>query len=217
MNRKHILSGFTVLAVGLLAGDTAWAQYCSTATSTPCYQAKQDNPNRQYQLAWESPYACDDETRAGADAWANAGSRFNPTWNTTFYSGKRVPGTSGYQVTFQPGADFYNTGAIAESPYGKSVASFTIDGKVIPVVDDSDVMVNSDFWASGKLDCEATAPTSTQYDLAEIIAHEFGHVAGMYHLTSSTCATYQYGQLRVAFDGLCTTEKNGAVRLYGAK
>lgn len=216
MNRKPILFVLTLLASALYAGETVWAQAC-TASSTPCYQAKQDNPNRQYQLAMESPYACDDETRTGADAWANAGSKFNPTWNTTFYYGKRVPGTPGYQITFQPNADFYNSGANAETHYGSSVGSVTIGGKTIPVVNDADVMVNSDSWASGKFECEAAAPTSTQYDLARTIAHEFGHVAGMYHLTSSACATYQYGQPGVAFSSLCSTEKSGAVTLYGAK
>lgn len=217
MNRKHILFAVGFLASVVLASETAWAN-CTTATSTPCYQAKQDNPDRQYQLAWESPYECDDETRAGADAWAAAGSRFNPTWNTTFWEGKRVPNTPGYQIRFQPNIDFTNSGANAETHYSTySVGAFTIGGKTIAVVNDADVMVNSDHWANNWFECGAAAPSSTQRDLARTIAHEFGHVAGMGHLTSTACALYYKAQPGVAWGSLCSTEKNGAVSLYGAR
>lgn len=195
---------------------TAAAQYCPTVTATPCLQAKQNANSRNYQIGFENPYQCDDEIDAAAAAWSAAGSRFRAVKDAEFWNGPRVANTPKYQVTFEPTAKFYNSTALAESPYGRSVASFYIDGRNIPVVDDSDIMVNSDKWAAGSFECDSTAPSGGKYDMAEIVAHEFGHVVGQNHVNTTTCVTYQYGQYNVAYDGLCTAEKNAAVRLYGA-
>ena len=182
------------------------------------YIAKLDTPNQQYQLAWESPPMCDDETHNAITLWSNAGSKFNaPRWIYDYWYGKQVKGSFRIQTTFQPGTDMYTAGRVAETRYGNSVGSFTIGGKVIPVVDDADIVVNNDYWANNTLECGDTAPAYNQFDGGRIIAHEAGHVIGQDHLTSTACALYTYAQYAVAMGPLCTTEKNGIVALYGAK
>jgi hypothetical protein len=202
--------------VGTPFVGTAAAQYCPTVTSTPCLQAKQNANTRNYQIGYENPYQCDDEIDTAASAWNAAGSRFRAYKDPDFWYGYRVAGTTKYQVTFEPTSHFYNSTALAETPYGRSVASFYIDGRNIPVVDDADIMVNSDKWASGSFDCDSVATSGNKFDMAEIVAHEFGHLVGQNHVNVTTCVTYQYGQYNVSYDGLCTAEKNAAVRLYGA-
>jgi hypothetical protein len=91
-----------------------------------------------------------------------------------------------------------------------------IEGRNIPVVDDADIMVVSDKRAAGSFDCDPVAASGNKFDMAEIVAHEFGHLVGQNHVNVTTCVTYQYGQYNVNYDGLCTAEKNAAVRLYGA-
>ena len=193
----------------------AQSTYCPSTTSTSCLQAKQNVNSRNYQIGFDNPIACDDEIQSAANLWRNAGSRFSTQQDAEYWYGKRVPGTNKYQVTFQPGADFYNSGALAETPYGNSVAGYNIDGKTIPVVDDADIMVNSDKWAAGSFDCGSAAPTSNEYDLGRIVAHEFGHLTGQAHVSAPACATYTYGQKGVAIGALCTTEVSALRRLYG--
>ena len=212
------LMTFTVASTPLLIATPAMAQstYCPTVTSTPCLQAKQNVNSRTFQIGFENPVTCDDEIITAAAVWTSGGSKFSTTKDSAYWSGKRVAGTPKYQITFQPGADFYNTTALAETPYGNSVAGFAIDGKTIPVVDDADILVNSDKWAAGTIECASSAPTASQYDLAALLAHEFGHLTGQNHVTVTTCATYTYGQPGKAYYGVCAAEKSALVRLYGA-
>lgn len=100
--------------------------------------------------------------------------------------------------------------------YGDSVAGWTRpDGVIIPVVNDADIVVNNDKWASGEIECSPTVYT-TKYDLTRTMAHEFGHAVGLNHNTQTACATYRYGQ-KTAFSSLCVPEKDAAKTLYGVK
>ena len=86
---------------------------------------------------------------------------------------------------------------------------------MIPVVDDADIVVNKDKYASGTIECSPTAYT-TKYDLTRTMAHEFGHAVGLNHNTNTACATYKYGQM-VVFGSLCTPEKEAAKTMYGVR
>lgn len=201
-----------VLALGSAAQVSA---QCSTVTSTVCYLAKQNVNVRNYQIGYENPFDCDDEIRLAASLWNAAGSRWQTAEDAQYWYGDRIAGTPKYQITFEPSSHMYTPTANAEAPYGSSVGSHTIDGKTIPVVNDSDMIINLDRWAAGHLECADAAPTASQYDLGRTITHEMGHWVGMNHLTLTDCATYQYGQPGKPITSLCTTEKNGAIRLYG--
>lgn len=100
--------------------------------------------------------------------------------------------------------------------YGDSVGGWKRpDGVTIPIVNDADIVVNYDKYASGEIECTPTTYT-TKYDLTRTLAHEFGHVVGLNHNAQTACATYRYGQ-RIAFGSLCTPEKEAAKTLYGVK
>lgn len=207
----------TVAAAALAFGAAGQvAASCTTVSSTVCYLAKQNANFRYFQIGYENPPECDDEIRTASTFWTNAGSRWQTAQDADFWYGDRVAGTPKYQVTFEPGSHMYTPTANAEAPFGSSVGSMTIDGKTIPIVNDSDMIINADKWAAGNFECADAAPASTVYDLTRTITHEMGHWVGMNHLTLSDCATYQYGQPGKPITSLCTTEKNGAIRLYGA-
>jgi len=98
--------------------------------------------------------------------------------------------------------------------YGNSVGSWTRpDGTAVPVVNDADIVVNEDRYASGTIECSATV-YSNKYDLTRTMAHEFGHAVGLNHNTNTACATYKVAQM-IAFSSLCTPEKDAARTIYG--
>lgn len=123
----------------------------------------------------------------------------------------------GTQIVFNTAAEMGSYGTDnAVTFYGDSVGSWQRpDGVTIPVVNDADIVVNNDKYASGEIECVPTVYT-IKYDLTRTMAHEFGHVVGLNHNTQTACATYRYGQ-KIAFGTLCTPEKDAAKTLYGIK
>lgn len=179
-------------------------------------QAKQQAANNPYQISIYAPAECDDEINAAALAWTNDGSNFGLE-DFSYYGSNYVTAgaQSGFQIVFNTSAEMGIYGADnAVQFYGNSVGSWTRpDGVVIPVVNDSDIVVNNDKYVSGTIECSPTVYT-TKYDLTRTMAHEFGHSVGLNHNTNTACATYKLAQ-KTAFSSLCTPEKDAAKTLYG--
>jgi hypothetical protein len=194
---------------------------CTTATSTPCFDWKQDADRRYYQITYDVRAECDDEIIAGATAWENAGSRFSTYHDATYpdYVYNYSVRQEGYQIFWEPASQMADPAFNAETRRGWANGSSwrRPDGVYIPMVMDADIAINADRFAMGLMECTAAAPTSTQRDLARTIAHEFGHVVGMDHLTLTACALYEKAQPGVAWTSLCSTETGGARTLYGVR
>ena len=207
MKKPLIKSVVSLIAVSLALS--------STPAMAQTYLVKLNTNTPRWQLALESPAACDGETGSGIDAWYHAGgSKFETPLNGEFFRGKQRPGVPGIQVTFQPGSELASPNRVGETRYGRVVGSVTVQGQNIPIVDDADIVVNSDYWASGTLDCDAAATAYNQFDFAKVIGHEMGHVVGMSELYDSSCLLYYTALYGVALGSVCSTEASGAYQLY---
>lgn len=187
----------------------------------PDYIAIQSQNNVYFQLAWESPPGCDDETIAGFASWTNVGSRLRYShYSAQFWSGYQAPNSPYTQVTFQP-THTMRTSATAETVWpSQAVAGHMMDGHNLPVMNDGDIVVNADRWASGMLDCGPAAPTGGQFDLQRVVAHEAGHVAGLrdqYATSYQPCVIYGNVRYGVAGSAPCTQERNALIRLYNSR
>jgi hypothetical protein len=170
-------------------GEAA-AQYCPTVTSTPCLQAKQNANTRNYQIGYDNPYQCDDEIDTAASAWNAAGSRFRAYKDPI--SGTATPaGTTKYQVTSSRPRTLQHDGARRDATaLGRQLlhrrAQHPGGGRCRHHGQFRQV-------GGGQLRLRAVATSGNKYDMAEIVAHEFGHLVGQNHVNVTTCVTYQYG------------------------
>jgi hypothetical protein len=219
---KTILKSKWALAVAALTGaSNVAAQSCPAASASACFNWKQDADRRQYQITYDVVAACDDEIITGANAWENAGSRFSTYHAGTYpdYTYNSAVRQEGYQIFWEPASQLGTTDTNAETRpgWGNGTTWRRPDGTYISMIMDADIAVNADRYAMGLIECGAAAPTSTQRDMARTMAHEFGHVVGMAHLTSTSCALYEKAQPGVVWTQLCSIETNGAKTLYGVR
>ena len=210
--RNTTLSRTVCVLVCVATPVQAVAQYCADPTANPCMQARMQGPSNAYMISVYGRAECDDEIINAAAAWNGAGSQFNLQDYSYYGQEFLVKGTNGVQIVFNTAAQMGRTDN-AVTYYGDSVAGWRRDDGVnIPVVNDADIVVNSDKIAANTIECSATNYTD-RYDLKRTMAHEFGHVVGLNHNTNLACATYQVGQKK-PFSTLCDPEKSAAVTLY---
>lgn len=214
--------GLVLAATSSAAASQAYVNNaCTTATATACFDWKQDADRRRFQITYDVPYVCDDEMIAGANAWEAAGSKFSTYHDATYPSEpyNYAVNVDWYQIYWEGAASLADPLTNAETRRGWANGSSwrRPDGVYIPMVMGADIAVNADRYAQNLIECGTSAPTSTQRDMARTIAHEFGHVVGIDHLTSTACALYERAQPGVAWTSLCGTETSGAKTLYGAR
>ena len=184
------------------------------------YFLKQRSLNQQYQISYNNPFQCDPATDSALPNW-NSTSKLKfvkPATASYYYDGWIVPNTPLNQISFEPVSNMVNgANAIAETPSGSVVGSYTVGGKTVPVVADSDIRVNGDQWAAGRLFCGSGAPPYNQYDYARILSHEAGHIVGLDDRSAGTnCLMYRAGQWGVAITAPCSIEAGLVPSLYGA-
>jgi hypothetical protein len=189
----------------------------SQRSAAQMFNAKQNTDTRYHQIVWESPPACDAKTSQGFAAWTAAAARITFPQHSEFWYGAQQYAALHTQIFFKPAVDMETSGT-AEVTWGRSVGTYYIDGYAIPIVDDADVTVNNDRWASNMLNCSSSATQSNQFDFAAIIAHEAGHVLGIKDTYNyPNCVMYGNAQYGKELGSLCQMEADGAVRLYGAR
>lgn len=137
-------------------------------------------------IHWNLPSVCDAPTFAAIDAWNAVGSRLQ--FQFVDYTGTRLAQEDTSDIHLEDGP----RDAVTLASTFWTVNEYT----AIPTITDADIIVNSDklFYGTddtGAFYCGAPNTLNTSnYDYRTVIQHEFGHVGGFRHGTTTSCLMY---------------------------
>lgn len=189
--RNKFTTTFLVATVTLACSPVAASTPEDKYTFGPLYGPSQGLV-QNYWIQTNMPGVCDWAIKEAATKWTNANLRFNfvykglvspQSWSWDSFKADNISTTANTIDTSVEAGRTDSSGAAAQVEY--RVRSKTGDPTKYAVTDryvfsDADVVVDYGRISSGTdVVCSTSGPSSTQYDFATVILHEFGHVLGM--------------------------------------
>ena len=214
------MNRFTSFLLLALVPTNAFAACPEFDTATPCYLYKYQKNSEVYEIAYHNPPECDDEIVRAAQDWTAVGSQFRLSksagYPTALISASPDPY---FRVSFE---DYWymknGRNRTAESDYKGVYNGYTaVNGESLWLTTDGDVRVNKEFWTYKRILCDNKAtidPYKNQVDFGKTIAEEFGHSAGLGHITVTNCAMTNPTAAGTLYNGLCPTETQALRTLF---
>lgn len=186
------------------------------AAPSQVLEAKWNNPLQVYSIYSGMPAECDAPTQRAATTWTNAASRFSFAWGGLTHNDPQYTDDGSIVITAGPMTD-PNYGAVTQRSlvWNSSQGTYNFT--------DADVIINENFLFYDKYyDCGSDLTLAyNQLDYESIMLHELGHVLGFGDIRdsalSATVMWWQGPGWAKTRRALTTTDRNGAIRNYGAR